>query len=180
MDTHAQLVERPLLQSYSQAMASFFSLWAPVKRGNWFNILFVKRIVLNNSLNTRCNNAFGWMPHNITDGKLTLTQVIIWCCEVYVASFYELSKNQICYCDILFRGIELISYSFPYIYMCVCVMAYITEPLASLDIRLDATFKQEYSDATHATTLALSTSMKAQVSNLPMSLDSFWEIQFLM
>ena len=41
---------------------------------------------------------------------------------------------------------------------------YITEPLACLDLRLDATFKQEYSDASHAITLALFTSMKAQVS----------------
>ena len=50
-------------------------------------------------------------------------------------------------------------------FICVCIMAYITVPLACLDLRLDATFKQEYSDATHAITLAFSTSMKAQVSN---------------
>ena len=61
----------------------------------------------------------------------------------------------------------------------IYMVAYIIEPLACLDLRLDTTFKQEYSDATHATTLALFSSMKAQVSNLSMSLNSFWAIQFI-
>ena len=147
-------------------MASLFSLWAHVRRGNYFYYLSVKLIVLNNIFDTRCIIAFGWMPHNITDGKSTLAQVIVWCRQVYVTlcTEWEPYVTVTHHFRISSLFIIIFAYIYRYICVCVCMMAYITEPLACLYLRLDATFKPEYSDATHATTITLSTSMKAQVS----------------
>ena len=93
---------------------------------------------------------------------------------------YWVRTRYVTYNDILFRGIWLsILSAFTHTHTYIYMVAYIIEPLACLDLRLDTTFKQEYSDATHATTLALFSSMKTQVSNLSMSLNSFWAIQFI-
>ena len=163
-------------------MASLFSLWAHVRRGNCFYYLSVKVIVLNNIFDTRCIIAFGWMPHNITDGKSTLAQVIVWCRQVYVILCNEWEPDMLLWhiiseyraCLLLFLHIYIDIYVF------VCVWWHILQsrwhayicvltPLSSQNIQMLLTRPQ----------LPYPHPWRPRWANLSMSLNSFWAIHFI-
>ena len=44
-----------------------------------FYCMIFKLIIQNSSLGTHCEIAYRWMPHNLTNEKPTLVQVMAWC-----------------------------------------------------------------------------------------------------
>ena len=52
---------------------------APGRCGSNSKSILFKLIILNNSLVIQCKSALRWMPHELTNGKSTLVQVMAWC-----------------------------------------------------------------------------------------------------
>ena len=66
-------------------MAAIFSrpqcvkLWTTGRRGIDFKSMIIKPIIGYIVLGNDCQIAPSWMPQNVTDGTLTLVQVMAWC-----------------------------------------------------------------------------------------------------
>ena len=57
----------------------FVNLLAPGRCGINFKSVIFELIVQNSSLGTHHEITFRWMPHNLTNEKSVLAQVMAWC-----------------------------------------------------------------------------------------------------